>query len=221
MGTTGTVCAHRSRVYHIVSSLCLSSHSSRIVALVTGGSRLDASHSSRESEHTLLSTGGGALGARRRRPTAYERRMRTIVTGAASRGGPPNPRPPQILALQMIEGPKIVRCRWCPSARCAEHDLRRERKSRRRRHHFDAAVAGAAVGTTETARASLACSSHRSHRSSRLIASRLVSVVYRQGSLGRDVASPPRASPQSRRAASVRRSSNTIRDDHVRQNVVR
>ena len=68
MGTTGTVCAHRSRVYHIVSSLCLSSHSSRIVALVTGGSRLDASHSSRESEHTLLSTGGGALGARRRRP---------------------------------------------------------------------------------------------------------------------------------------------------------
>ena len=164
MGTTGTVCAHRSRVYHIVSSLCLSSHSSRIVALVTGGSRLDASHSSRESEHTLLSTGGGALGARRRRPTAYERRMRTIVTGAASRGGPPNPRPPQILALQMIEGPKIVRCRWCPSARCAEHDLRRERKSRRRRNHFDAAVARAAVGTTETARASLACSSHRSSR---------------------------------------------------------
>ena len=77
----------------------------------------------------------------------------------------------------MIEGPKIVRCRWCPSARCAEHDLRRERKSRRRRRHFDAAVAGAAVGTTETARASLACSSHRS--------SRLVSVVYRHGSLVR------------------------------------
>ena len=173
MGTTGTVCAHRSRVYHIVSSLCLSSHSSRIVALVTGGSRLDASHSSRESEHTLLSTGGGALGARRRRPTAYERRMRTIVTGAASRGGPFNPRPPQILALQMIEGPKIVRCRWCPSARCAEHDLRRERKSHRRRRHIDAAVAGAAVGTTETGRASLACSSHRSHRSSRLVSSRL------------------------------------------------
>ena len=99
----------------------------------------------------------------------------TMVTSAASRGGLPNPRPPQLLALQMIEGPKIVRCRWCPSARCAQHDLRRERKSHRPRNHFDAAVARAAVGTTETARASLACSSHRSHRSSRLIASRLVS----------------------------------------------
>ena len=69
----------------------------------------------------------------------------------------------------MIEGPKIVLCRWCPSAPCAEHDLRRARKS-----------AGAAVGTTDTARASLSCSSNAS-----FVSSRHASFVWRDGSLVR------------------------------------
>ena len=111
--------------------------------------------------------------------------MLTIVTSAASRGGLPNPRPPKILALH-IEGPKIVRCRWCPSARCAEHDLHRERRR----------VADAIILTPRSqARLSerLKQRAHRSrvHHIVRLIV-RLISVVWRDGSVVRSVLSVSR-----------------------------
>jgi hypothetical protein len=67
------------------------------------------------------------------------------------------PDPHKILALQ-TEGPKIVRCRWCPSARCAEHDLRDLRRERKR-------VADAIILTTRSRARLSERLKQRAHRS--------------------------------------------------------
>jgi hypothetical protein len=79
----------------------------------------------------------------------------------------PNPRSSPQLLVQS-DGPKIVHCRWCPSARCAQRDAvnenrvadavasrgsdRRARRARRALLQRLVAAVGAPVETTATAR---------------------------------------------------------------------
>jgi hypothetical protein len=133
--------------------------------------------------------------------------MRCVVTPVHETF--PNPQSSPPLPLHSEGRPKIVRCRWCPSARGARRDAVTENRSPHVLLTRLVAAVGAAVGTTGTARfVHVSITSFVSSRLARLALCLSLSRLSRRRLRVRRIPSKPRVGACSRSTARRSRAPN-------------